>query len=151
MLLKELWSTANEVTVFEKALAIDAFDEDKWWKYTELIETFLFFAWEEQLCFESISIFSPLFFHNTKLKQQFADFTNILFIASVKFDENHLIIIDSIDWENILYTSVGTQKHTPQHNYTMPLNKFFEVYNKRGIILKVKHKKRAWFSSNSLL
>ncbi|MDQ7009075.1 MAG: hypothetical protein Q9M94_02190, partial [Candidatus Gracilibacteria bacterium] len=66
-------------------------------------------------------------------------------MSSVKFDENHLIIIEKVDKKFIYYKSVGTEKKEPEENGKIKLNNFFEIYNKRGILIENSKKKNGSF------
>ena len=67
---------------------------------------FKHFCIQEKLVFESIEVFDSKLFHTRKLKKEFSSFENKIYIASVKLDENHLIIIDKVEYNNVYYTSV---------------------------------------------
>gem|GEM_PF-5542159 len=55
---------------------------------------------------KKIKIFDTKFFHNTKLEKIFFNWEKNIFIASIKLDENHLIIIEKVKYNTIYYKSV---------------------------------------------
>ena len=89
----------------------------------------------------NINIFNTRFFHNFKLKKIFHNFENKYFIASVKFDENHLIIIEKVVNNIIYYKSVWTKYKKAEENWKINFKDFFKIYNKRWILIENKTNK----------
>jgi len=145
ILLKNIWINISEKEIFEKSLEINAFDENIWWKYDWLIELFNFYI--NNLLYNKLKkniimkVFSSRFFHNYKLKKIFNNFENNIYIASVKFWENHLIIIEKTDKNFIYYKSIWTKYKIAKNNWKMRLDIFFEIYNKRWILITKLKKK----------
>ena len=138
IILKNYWINISEEEIFEKALEINAFDEKFGWKYNKLIELFNFYNSLRAEGFSplnNIKIFDTRFFHNFKLKNIFKNFENKIFLASVNFWENHLIIIEKIDKNFIYYKSVWTKIKKPKENWKIEKNNFWNIYNKRWIFI----------------
>ncbi len=139
IILKNYWINISEKEIFQKALELNSFDKNFWWKYEWLIKLFDFynnFLTNNFNSFKNIKIFDTRIFHNFRLKKIFNNFKNKIFIASVKFDENHLIIIEKIINNTIYYKSVWTKNKEAEKNWKIKINNFFEIYNKRGILIK---------------
>jgi len=145
IILRNFWSEISEKEIFGKALEINAFDEKLGWKYNKLIELFNFYMPSPQpspLKGEGartknteIKIFDAKFFHNTKLEKIFYNWENNIYLASIKLDENHLIIIEDVKYNNIYYKSVWTKKFEAKENWVIKMQDFFKIYNKRGILI----------------
>jgi len=132
IILRNFWSEILEKEIFDKALEINAFDENLGWKYDKLIELFKFYNKKNV----EIKIFDTKFFHNRKLEKIFYNWENTIYIASIKLDENHLIIIEDIKYNNIYYKSVWTKNFEDKENWIIKMNNFLKVYNKRWILIK---------------
>ena len=137
LVLKELWWKTTESEVFERAFQTNSFNPVLWWNYKKLISIFEYFFSEENIEFKSIELLEWKLFHNRKLKKEFSSFENKIYIASLKLDENHLVIIDKVDYNNLYYTSVGTKEFDPVSNRIIKFDDFKNVYNKRGILIKL--------------
>jgi len=143
IILKNSWINITEKDFFKKALELNAFDEKFGWKYSKLIELFNFYnnlSTENFNSLKNIKIFDTRFFHNFRLKKIFNNFENKIFIASVNFGENHLIVIEKIDKNLIYYKSVWTKTKKPEENWKIEKNNFWNIYNKRWIVIE-KNKK----------
>ncbi len=146
IILRNFWSKISEKEIFGKALEINAFDEKLGWKYEWLLELFNFYnppltppsnqGGEKNRNKIEIKIFDTKFFHNTKLEKIFFNWKKNIFIASIKLDENHLIIIEKVKYNTIYYKSVWTKKFGAKENGTIKIQDFFKIYNKRGIFIE---------------
>jgi len=137
LVLKDLGSEVSEQKIFDKALKINAFDVILWWKHDKLMLIFSYFCYKEGIAYRSAEVFDWKFLHNRKMKKIFFNFDKQIYIASIKLDENHLIIIDRVEYNNIYYSSVWTKEFEPVENKIIKIDDFFEVYNKRGILIKL--------------
>lgn len=141
IVLKSIWINISEKEIFEKSLEINAFDENIWWKYNKLIYLFNSYNSLSTESFNPLQIFDTKFFHNFRLKKIFNNFENNIYIASVNFWENHLIIIEKTDKNFIYYKSVWTKNKIAENNWKINFIDFFKIYNKRGILI-TKFKKK---------
>jgi len=137
LVLKELGSEVSEQEIFDRALKINAFDVVLWWKHEKLMLIFSYFCSKEEIPYRSAEVFDWKFLHNRKMKKIFFNFDKHIYIASIKLDENHLVIIDNIEYNNVYYSSVWTKKFEPVENKIIKMDDFFDVYNKRGILIKL--------------
>ncbi len=135
LVLKELGANITEQEVFDKALNLDWYDKEFWWKHERLMLVFNYFANKLAITYESTEIFDWKFLHNRKMKKIFFNFNKQIYIASIKLDTNHLIIIDKVEYNNIYYTSVWTKEYELKQNQIIKMDDFFKVYNKRGILI----------------
>jgi hypothetical protein len=133
IILKNFWINISEKEIYEKALEINAYQENFGWKYEWLIKIFNYFNTNKNI---KIKIFDPKFFHNTKLEKIFFNWENCIFIASIALDENHLIIIEKVKFNNIYYKSVWTKNFEAKENWVIKINDFFKIYNKRWILIE---------------
>ncbi len=144
IILSDFWVKISETEIMQKALEMNVYDENLGWKYDWLIKIFNFYY--NSLLIENssslnnknlkIKIFDTKFFHNKKLEKIFYNFENKIFLASIVLDENHLIIIEKVEYNNIYYKSVWTKKFEAKENWIIKMNDFFKVYNKRGILIE---------------
>ncbi len=137
LVLKELGSEVSEQRIFDRAIKTKSFDKVLWWKYDKLILIFRHFCIQWNINFWSIEVLEPKLFHNRKVKKILYNLKNQFYIASIKLDENHLIIIDRVEYNNIFYTSVWTKQYEPKHNQVIKMDDFFRVYNKRWILINL--------------
>ena len=135
IILKNNWVKISEKEIFDKAIEINAFGENIGWKYGKLIELFNFYWNLSTEGFNPLYIFDARFFHNFRLKKIFKNFENKIFMASVDFWENHLIIIEKIEKNIIFYKSVWTKDKEAKNNWKINFEDFFKIYNKRGILV----------------
>ena len=139
IILKNNWVKISEKEIFDKAIEINAFEEKIGWKYEKLIELFNFYNNSPLAPLLSnrwgMYIFDTRFFHNFRLKKIFKNFKNKIFMASVDFWVNHLIIIEKIEKNIIFYKSVWTKNKEAKNNWKINFEDFFKIYNKRGILV----------------
>ncbi len=132
LVLKEQGCNISESEIFKKAIEMDAYDTILGWKYDKLIAIYKYFC----LRANNIEIFAPKIFHNRRLKKLLYNLESTVFLASLKLDENHIVIIDRVDGNNIYYTSVWTKEYTAVANKIIKMDDFFDVYNWRGIVIR---------------
>lgn len=137
IVLKDLGAQISEQEVFDKALNLDAYDRILWWKHERLMLVFNYFANKSGITYKSTETFDWKFLHNRKIKKIFFNFDKQIYLASINLDENHFVILDKVDYNNIYYTSVWTKEYEPKQNHIIKIDDFFRVYNKRGILIKL--------------
>ncbi len=137
LILKELWGNITEQEVFDKSLDLDWYDKELWWKHERLMLVFNYFANKLDINYKSTEAFDWKFLHNRKMKKIFFNFDKQIYIASIKLDVSHFIIIDKVEYNNIYYTSVWTKQYEPKQNQIIKMDDFFKVYNKRGILINL--------------
>lgn len=131
------WILITENEILTKALELDAYNENYWWKYIKLIKLLKYY-------WVNAKIFKIRFFHNYFLKKFLIKLKkgNIIFMASVNLnDENHLIMIENFDDNVIYYKSVWSKKIPSNEFWIMSYEKFKDIYNKRWIIINLKKNK----------
>lgn len=138
IILRNLWLNIWENEILEQSLKIKAYDNKKWWIYQKLIDLLKYYLNENNIEYNKIEIFDTKFFHKFRLKNLFRKFGNTIFIASVKMDENHLIIIDKVINKQIFYKSVWTSNSDANKNWVIEFDDFFRTYNKRWIVISLK-------------
>ncbi len=137
IVLKNLGINISEQEVFDRAMNVWAYTNNVWWKYEKLMLIFSHFCYKYEISYKSAEVFDWKFLHNRKMKKIFFNFNKQIYIASIKLDTNHLIIIDRVEYNNIYYSSVWTKEFEPKQNQIIKMDDFFDVYNGRWILIKL--------------